>query len=117
MLGVPVGGALGFFFSGPIAQAYGWRAAMVFAAVPALLLVPALLMLQEPERGASENHRAQASGSMWSVLSIPTLWWIIASGALLNFSMYAIGYFLAGIPEPSPRPVAGESASPRASSI
>jgi predicted MFS family arabinose efflux permease len=95
MLGVPVGGALGFFFSGPIAQAYGWRAAMVFAAVPALLLVPALLMLHEPERGASESHRApQASGSMWSVLRIPTLWWIIASGALLNFSMYAIGTFL-----------------------
>jgi predicted MFS family arabinose efflux permease len=95
MLGVPVGGALGFFFSGPIAQTYGWRAAMVFAAVPALLLVPALLMLHEPERGASESHRApQARGSMWSVLRIPTVWWIIASGALLNFSMYAIGTFL-----------------------
>jgi predicted MFS family arabinose efflux permease len=95
MLGVPVGGALGFFFSGPIAQAYGWRSAMVFAALPALLLVPALLMLQEPERGASESHRApQAFGSMWSVLRIPTMWWIIASGALLNFSMYAIGTFL-----------------------
>ncbi len=45
MLGVPVGGALGYFFSGPLAEAYGWRSAMVFAAVPALLLVPALLML------------------------------------------------------------------------
>src|SRR5258708_19412125 len=31
---------------------------------------------------------------MWSVLRIPTLWWIIASGALLNFSMYAIATFL-----------------------
>jgi MFS family permease len=31
---------------------------------------------------------------MWSVLRIRTLWWIIASGALLNFSMYAIGTFL-----------------------
>src|SRR6202045_752250 len=83
ILGVPVGGALGFFFSGPIAQAYGWRAAMVFAALPAVLLVPALLMLQEPERGASESHRApQAYGSMWSVLRIPTMWWITASGAL-----------------------------------
>jgi predicted MFS family arabinose efflux permease len=95
MLGVPVGGALGFFFSGPIAQAYGWRAAMVFAALPALLLVPALLMLHEPERGASESHHALlARASMWGVLRIPTLWWIIASGALLNFSMYAIGTFL-----------------------
>jgi predicted MFS family arabinose efflux permease len=95
MLGVPVGGALGFFFSGPIAQAYGWRAAMVFAAVPALLLVPALLMLHEPQRGASELHVAPlASTSMWNVLRIPTLWWIIASGALLNFNLYAIGTFL-----------------------
>jgi MFS family permease len=31
---------------------------------------------------------------MWVVLRIPTLWWIIASGALLNFNMYAIGTFL-----------------------
>jgi MFS family permease len=31
---------------------------------------------------------------MWSVLRIPTLWWIIASGALINFNMYAIGTFM-----------------------
>jgi MFS family permease len=29
------------------------------------------------------------------VLSIPTMWWIIASGALHNFNMYAIASFLA----------------------
>ena len=28
------------------------------------------------------------------VLSIPTMWWLIASGALHNFNMYAIGSFL-----------------------
>ncbi len=95
MLGVPIGGALGYFFSGPIAQAYGWRAAMVFAAVPALLLVPALLMLDEPQRGASELHPAPlVRASMWNVLRIPTLWWIIVSGALLNFNAYAFGTFL-----------------------
>jgi predicted MFS family arabinose efflux permease len=95
MLGVPVGGALGYFFSGPIAQAYGWRAAMIIAAVPALLLVPALMMLREPQRGASEIHPAPLSReSMWSVLRIPTLWWIIASGALLNFNAYAFATFL-----------------------
>jgi predicted MFS family arabinose efflux permease len=95
MLGVPVGGALGYFFSGPLAQAYGWRAAMVFAAVPALLLVPALLMLEEPQRGASELHPAPlVRASMWNVLRIPTLWWIIASGALLNFNAYAFATFL-----------------------
>jgi len=95
MLGVPVGGALGFFLSGPLAQTFGWRGAMVLAAAPALLLVPALLKVYEPKRGASETQqRPLAHGSMWKVLQIPTLWWIIASGALLNFNMYAIGTFL-----------------------
>src|ERR1700676_5379863 len=91
MLGVPVGGALSFFFSGPLAQAYGWRAAMILAAGPALLLIPALLLLPEPERGASEIHPAPLSrSSMWTILRIRTLWWIIVSGALLNFNLYAI---------------------------
>jgi predicted MFS family arabinose efflux permease len=95
MLGVPVGSALSFFFSGPLAQAYGWRAAMILAAAPALLLIPALLLLLEPKRGASEIHPvALTPTSMWRVLRIPTLWWIIASGALLNFNMYAIATFL-----------------------
>jgi predicted MFS family arabinose efflux permease len=95
MLGVPVGGALSFFFSGPLAQAYGWRAAMIIAAAPAVLLVPALLFLPEPDRGASEARPAPlARSSMWTILRIPTLWWIIASGALLNFSLYAVATFL-----------------------
>ena len=42
MLGVPIGLALSSFCSGPLAQAFGWRVAMVVAAVPALLLLPAL---------------------------------------------------------------------------
>ena len=94
MLGVPVGGALSYFFSGPIAKAYGWRIAMIVAAAPALLLIPALFMLEEPVRGASEGIHDVATGSMWTVLKIPTLWWIIASGALVNFNMYAIGTFM-----------------------
>lgn len=95
MLGVPVGGALSYFFSGPVAQAYGWRAAMVLAAAPAIALIPVLLRLTEPVRGAAElHHEPIAAGSMLAILKIPTMWWIIASGALLNFNMYAIGTFL-----------------------
>lgn len=96
MLGVPVGAALSYFFSGPIAEAFGWRMAMVVAAVPGLLLLPVLFTLPEPARGASEEggHAETATGSVWSILRIPTLWWIIASGALLNFNMYAIATFL-----------------------
>ena len=95
MLGVPVGGALGYFFSGPIAQAFGWRAAMIFAALPAIFLVPLLFLLHEPERGASETSNSSISRtSLRDLLSIPTFWWIIASGAFVNFNMYAIGSFL-----------------------
>lgn len=98
MLGVPIGGALSYFFSGPIAQAFGphgWRVGMMAAAAPAVLLIPLLLMLREPVRGAAETvHGAAHAGSVWSVLRIPTLWWIIASGALINFNMYAFGTFL-----------------------
>lgn len=94
MLGVPVGGALSFFFSGAIAQRFGWRWAMVLAGAPALLLIPLLLMLPEPERGASDQHNVTSEGSVMQVLAIPTFWWIALSGALVNFNLYAIGTFM-----------------------
>jgi len=103
MLGVPVGGALSYFFSGRIVdylkpahgEPYAWRMAMIVAAAPALLLIPLLLSLKEPKRGAAELHAPPVdASSMFSVLRIPTLLWIIASGALLNFNMYAIGTFM-----------------------
>ncbi|HLK52505.1 MAG TPA: MFS transporter, partial [Candidatus Angelobacter sp.] len=95
MLGVPVGGALSFFFTGPIALRYGWRTAMVVAAAPALLLVPLLLMLREPARGAAEKHATAPVGasSIRQVLRVPTFWWIAISGALVNFNLYSIGVF------------------------
>lgn len=95
MLGVPVGGALSFFFTGPIALKYGWRAAMTVAAAPALLLVPLLLMLREPARGAAEKPASAPAGaaSIGQVLQVPTFWWIALSGALVNFILYSIGLF------------------------
>jgi MFS family permease len=98
MLGVPVGAALSLFFSGPIAQRFGWRAAMLLAAAPALLLVPLLLFLKEPARGASERQVSAPAGSIWQalwhLLQIPTFLLIALSGALVNFILYAIGTFL-----------------------
>jgi MFS family permease len=95
MLGVPVGGALSLFFSGPIAQRFGWRSAMLLAAAPALLVIPLLLSLDEPARGAAESHGGHESraGSIWQVLRIPAFWWIALSGALVNFNLYAIATF------------------------
>jgi MFS family permease len=94
MLGVPIGGGLSYIFSGPIAQAFGWRRAMIVAAIPALLLAPVVLLLREPERGAAERHSAPSQQSVWQVLRVPTFWWIIASGIFVNFNLYAVATFL-----------------------
>src|SRR5438105_1517617 len=48
----------------------------------------------EPVRGASEAQHVTAHSSRLEILKIPTMWWIIVSGALLNFNMYAIATFL-----------------------
>ena len=95
MLGVPIGGALSYFLSGVTAQRFGWRMAMIVAAAPAVLMSPVILLLREPKRGASETHKPAVPGSLGKVLETPTFWWIIASGALVNFNLYAIGTFLA----------------------
>jgi MFS family permease len=103
MLGLPLGLALSFFVSGTIAERVGWQAAFFVAGLPGMLLAVAALFLAEPPRGAADRHGAVAvpTGGMpflavvRRVLSLPTMWWLIASGALHNFNMYALGTFLA----------------------
>jgi MFS family permease len=67
-----------------------------------LFLAVAALFIADPVRGSAD---AQAQGSAKSsnlpfmvvvrrVLSLPTMWWIILSGAIHNFNMYALGTFL-----------------------
>jgi predicted MFS family arabinose efflux permease len=94
MMAVPVGVMLSFAISGPAAQAYGWRTALALAAVPAALLVPALLLLQEPPRTAGKAPAGDAA-SVRSLLHMRALWWIALSGALANFVLYSFSYFLA----------------------
>ena len=94
MMAVPVGIMLSFAISGPAAQAYGWRAALALAAAPAALLVPALLLLEEPPRPEAKPLASDAA-SLRSLLRIRALWWIALSGALANFVLYSFSYFLA----------------------
>ncbi|HUB78096.1 MAG TPA: MFS transporter [Bryobacteraceae bacterium] len=92
MMAVPVGVMLSSAVTGPAAQAWGWRAALALAAVPAILLVPALLWLNEPPREAAKD--ATHAASPLSLLRIPALGWIAASGAILNFALYSFSTFL-----------------------
>jgi MFS family permease len=99
MLGLPIGLGISNLVGGTVAQRWGWRTALFIAAAPGLLCAIAALFVREPRRGMVEAHQVGAkrrAGSPYKVLlSIPTLWWIIASGALHNFNMYALGAFLA----------------------
>ncbi|MCX6633203.1 MAG: MFS transporter, partial [Candidatus Solibacter sp.] len=88
MMAVPVGIMLSSAISGPVAQAHGWRMAMVLAAVPGLVLVPAVLWLCEPER-----PRLSTAGERTAALPA-VFWWSAASGAVVNFALYSFSTFL-----------------------
>ena len=98
MLGLPIGLFLSYWVSGQIAQAYGWRAAFYFPCLPGLLLAALSLTIAEPQRGAADigprASRRREGSPYWLVLTMPTMLWIIVSGALHNFNMYASGSFL-----------------------
>jgi predicted MFS family arabinose efflux permease len=98
MLGLPLGLGLANGAGGWILQNWGWRNAFYVAAVPGILCAGAALLMHEPKRGTREQHavgdRCRPGNPYRLVLSIPTMLWIIASGALHNFNMYALGAFV-----------------------
>jgi predicted MFS family arabinose efflux permease len=98
MLGLPVGIFLSNMLSGIIAKHWGWRMTFFVAGIPGLLLAFLALRIKEPQRGAAETIKVAApidAGSPYTrVLSIPTMWWIILSGALHNFNAYAVNSFI-----------------------
>lgn len=108
MLGLPVGIFLCFWLSGLIVEVAvpyvgrenAWKTPFFVATAPGLVLAGLAWRIREPRRGATETGetgagRAQPGVSPWRrLLSIPTLWWIILSGALHNFNGYAVNAFL-----------------------
>jgi MFS family permease len=111
MVGLPVGLALSYLISGTIAKEYDWQTAFFVAGIPGMLLAVAALFMADPERGSAEQKGDAAHFQdenelrplfarhqpFWAVvrrvLRLPTMWWLIASGALHNFNMYALGSF------------------------
>ena len=98
MMGLPIGLALSYLVSSLVAARYGWRAAFFVAGIPGILCALGVLAIREPARGASEVHGAvgarRREGSPYLlVLGTPTMFWLILSGALHNFNMYALSAF------------------------
>jgi predicted MFS family arabinose efflux permease len=96
MLGLPLGLFLAYVVSGYLGQALGWRRVFLLACIPGLFTAVLALMIKEPVRGAADHGPAALTphpAPFRAVLAIPTMIWIIASGALHNFNMYAINAF------------------------
>jgi len=98
MLGLPIGIALSFALSGTIAKEYGWRMAFIAAGVPGIFAAIAALFIREPIRGNADvrsANEARPSGSIYRrILADPTMRWLIVSGIIHNFCMYALSAFL-----------------------
>jgi predicted MFS family arabinose efflux permease len=98
MLGLPIGLGLSYAVSGAVAQAWGWRAAFLVAGLPGVLVALLCLTLPEPARGATERaavgSRRRPGSPLRLLLRTPTFLWIIVSGAIHNFNMYALSLFL-----------------------
>jgi predicted MFS family arabinose efflux permease len=76
-----------------LAEAYGWRSAFFVAGVPGLFVAAAALRIEEPTRSGAAPRPGAVS--IWrELLAIPSFPWIVASGAVHNFNMYAISSFL-----------------------
>jgi predicted MFS family arabinose efflux permease len=98
MLGLPLGLLLAFSIVGVLAQNYGWRVPFYLAAIPGFVVAAMMLFAAEPIRGSQETYAIDPTTPvdrpMRRILAIPTVWWIIASGATVNFAAYAMGTFL-----------------------
>ena len=98
MLGLPFGIAASYAVSSSVAQAWGWRSAFYLAALPGFACAAAALFIAEPRRGRSAEGPAVGDSEGFSpyrrVLRVPTMGWLIVSGALHNFTTYAISSFL-----------------------
>jgi predicted MFS family arabinose efflux permease len=96
MLGLPLGLGLSYAVSGWVAQGWGWRSAFFVAGPPGILCAALALRLREPARAPRPvaYRGTDVTSPYRQLLAIPTLWWIIASGAVHNFNMYALGTFL-----------------------
>ncbi len=93
MLGLPVGIALSFLVSGTVAQEYGWRTAFIVAGVPGILLAVIALFIYEP-RSTNPAPVVAKKAPYREILSSPTMRWLILSGALHNFCLYALSTFM-----------------------
>lgn len=102
MLGLPLGLVLAFFAIGPIVVMFdgSWRAPFFIAAIPGIILAFFVLFIREPKRGAAEVTEIKTEKVQQpfkKILSIKTVWWIIASGIAVQMAGYSGNGFIVAL--------------------
>ncbi|MDP9038950.1 MAG: MFS transporter [Acidobacteriota bacterium] len=93
---IPVGAALGYLVGGTVGERFGWRASFIVSAVPgaAIALLIALFM-REPERGASQQEKANVEkGAVLSLLRNPAYVCAVLGYAMVTFSLGGISWWM-----------------------
>ncbi|MFM0394981.1 spinster family MFS transporter [Paraburkholderia phytofirmans] len=97
-LGSSLGLFGGFLIGGTIAPVYGWRAALLVAGVPGLILAALLLLtVREPQRGALDSVDREQNAEMRSSLKDVLRWiWSQRSARLLVATNISTSFTVAG---------------------
>jgi MFS family permease len=94
----PVGAGLGFILGGLLGEAFGWRHAFLFAAVPGLALTAMVLALREPARGlhdaSKETGTVPLRHALRRLLAIRTYLAVVATGTLVTFAIGGVAVWL-----------------------
>lgn len=100
--GVPLGSFLGFLMGGFLNDSMSWRAALLVAGLPGLILAPMLLRcIPEPVRGSADGIPVSASApgqsvreAVGSLLDMPSFIWLILGGTFGIFIIYVTNTWL-----------------------
>jgi MFS family permease len=101
-MGVPLGSFLGFLMGGFLNDSVSWRAALLVAGIPGLILAPILLrFIPEPIRGSADGIPVSASAPRQSVreavrslVDRPSFTWLILGGTFGIFIIYVTNTWL-----------------------
>lgn len=97
-LGIPTGIMFSYFAAGLLVESFGWRGTFYLLGIPGVLLsFVVLLVIKEPQRGATETRggksHAKMQNSRDSILTLLSIrsWWGMCLGiAFTSFGSYAV---------------------------
>jgi MFS family permease len=87
-LSLPVGSAFGYVVGGILGHHYGWRTPFLVGAIPGLLLAVGMLVVREPQRGASDHlPNTSERGTILGLFRNKAYWTVSLGMAMMTFAV------------------------------